>query len=150
MQFIVREAQREDIEGIVAFQRAMARETEELTLNDESLLHGVKAVFDDPAKGKYYVSTASDKLIASTLLTPEWSDWRNGYVYWIQSVYVLPEFRGKKVFTQIYNHIKKVTSADSQSMGLRLYVDKTNVKAQKVYEKLGMNGEHYKLYEWMK
>lgn len=150
MKIFIRDGQKADIPKIVEFQIAMAKETESLDLDKITVKKGVRAVFEDSSKGWYFVATMDDKLIASTLLTPEWSDWRNGVVYWMQSVYVLPEYRGKKVFSKMYDHIQKIAMKDGKIMGLRLYVDKTNHKAQKVYEKLGMDGSHYKLFEWMK
>lgn len=150
MKIYIRDGQKADIPGIVEFQIAMAKETESLDLDKSAVNKGVRAVFDDSSKGRYFVAAEDDKLIASTLLTPEWSDWRNGFVYWLQSVYVLPEYRGKKVFSKMYAHIQNISLKDEKIMGLRLYVDKTNHKAQKVYEKLGMDGSHYKLFEWMK
>lgn len=150
MKIFIRNGQKADIPKIVEFQIAMAKETESLDLDKTTVSKGVRAVFEDSSKGRYFVATEDEKLIASTLLTPEWSDWRNGFVYWLQSVYVLPEYRGKKVFSKIYHHIQNLSLKDEKIMGLRLYVDITNHKAQKVYEKLGMDGDHYKLFEWMK
>ncbi|MCF8230937.1 MAG: GNAT family N-acetyltransferase [Bacteroidales bacterium] len=150
MKVVVEQARKRHIARIVDFQIAMAQETEEVDLDRETATKGVSAVFDDLSKGQYLVALENQQLIGTTLLTPEWSDWRNGYVYWIQSVYVLPEYRGKRVFATIYEHIKRLVMQHESLIGLRLYVDKTNEKAQKVYEKLGMNGEHYKLFEWMK
>ena len=84
------------------------------------------------------------------MITYEWSDWRNGNVYWIQSVYVLPEYRGKGVFKEMYLHIKLSVKETPGLSGIRLYVDKHNHRAQKVYNKIGMDGSHYQLFEWMK
>ncbi len=147
---IVKEATPANAEEIAGFQLAMARETENLKLNREVVKSGVDAVFKDNAKGRYFVALNEDKVIASLMITYEWSDWRNGNVYWIQSVYVLPEYRGKGVFKKMYLHIKDLVLKDPSLTGVRLYVDKTNHRAQKVYEKIGMNGSHYQLFEWMK
>ena len=84
------------------------------------------------------------------LTIPEWSDWRNGTVLWIHSVYVAPEFRKRGVFQTLYSHLKDNVAHSTDLRGLRLYVDKTNSVAQKVYSELGMNNQHYHLYEWMK
>ena len=84
------------------------------------------------------------------MITLEWSDWRNGWVWWIQSVYVDREFRKYGVFKELYNHIKSIVESSENIRGIRLYVDKRNTRAQKVYESLGMTGEHYSTYEWMK
>lgn len=146
----VREASIKYAVGIAGFQLAMAMETENLKLDRDIVQSGVQSVFNEPGKGRYFVALDGDKLIASLMITYEWSDWRNGNVYWIQSVYVLPEYRGKGVFKKMYLHIKNLVLNDPALCGIRLYVDKTNHNAQKVYEKIGMDGSHYQLFEWMK
>lgn len=137
---------------IVSSQMAMAFETEKLKLDFETVKKGVGAVFQDSSKGKYYVALDSGKNepIACLLLIPEWSDWRNGTVLWIHSVYVVPEYRGKGVYRAMYLELKSKVEKDPALRGLRLYVDKTNTQATQVYEKLGMSKEHYDLFEWMK
>ena len=144
-----REAVPADASTIIDFQLAMARETEELELDREVLTRGVNAVFADPTLGRYYIAESDNRVVGSLMITYEWSDWRNGMVWWIQSVYVLPELRGRGVYAGLYAHIKAIVEA-SAVRGIRLYVDKRNVPAQKVYTRLGMNGEHYLVYEWMK
>jgi ribosomal protein S18 acetylase RimI-like enzyme len=145
----VRKAKPTELPYIVSFQQKMAMETESLELDTDILNKGVQAVFDDSAKGTYYVAVENDNIIGSLMITYEWSDWRNGQVYWIQSVYVLPEHRGKGVYKQMYLHLKEQVEKTPGIRGLRLYVEKDNVNAQKVYSKLGMDGEHYKMFEWM-
>lgn len=147
---IVREATPEDAESIVEFQLKMAMETENLQLDKETVVQGVQAVFDDSSKGTYYVAEKNEKVIASLLTTFEWSDWRNGTVLWIQSVFVLPEFRGNGVYKKMYQHIQHSVEQNNQLKGIRLYVDQTNLRAQKVYSKLNMSAEHYQLFEWLK
>jgi len=144
----IRKAKSTEADILAGFQQKMAKETEGLELNSEILNKGVKAVFDDPNKGIYYVAVHNEKVVASLMITFEWSDWRNGQVYWIQSVYVLPEYRGQGVYRQMYQHIQNVVEQDPDILGLRLYVEKDNVNAQKVYSKLGMDGQHYKMFEW--
>ncbi len=139
-----------DVDVIAAFQAQMARETENLSLDLPTVTLGVSAVFDDPAKGKYWVAEIGDEVAGCLLTVPEWSDWRNGTVLWIHSVYVLPQFRGQGVYRALYQHLKTMVSESRDLRGLRLYVDKTNEAAQKVYRALGMDGEHYQLFEWMK
>jgi GNAT superfamily N-acetyltransferase len=139
-----------DLPAILAFQLAMARETEDLELDRETCARGVQAVFDDPALGQYYVGEQGGHVIASLLITYEWSDWRNGVVWWIQSVYVVPEARKQGVYAGLYAHLKTRADAAENVRGIRLYVDKRNTRAQQVYARLGMNGEHYQLFEWMK
>src|SRR6266550_1118156 len=148
MQPHYRGATREDARTIVEFQQAMARETEEVELDRETVTRGVKAVFDDPARGRYFVADVDGRVVASLLITYEWSDWRNGVVWWIQSVYVDPEFRGQGVYAGLYAHVRQ--AADPSVRGIRLYVDKRNSRAQEVYRRLGMDGEHYLVFEWMK
>ncbi len=138
------------LEHIAQFQIKMARETEDLELDKEVVLKGVAAVFQDPTKGQYYVACYDKRIVASTLITFEWSDWRAKTIWWIQSVYVLPELRGRKVFREMYHYLKTRVLESSDVGGLRLYVDKSNKLAQKVYTAIGMNGEHYHLFEWLK
>ncbi len=145
-----RDANRRDILDIVDFQIAMARETENIELNRHICTRGVEAVFEDRNLGRYFVADADEHLVASLLITPEWSDWRNGMVWWIQSVYVRPEHRGKGVYAGLYQHVKKIAEGNESVKGIRLYVDRSNTAAQAVYRRLGMNGEHYAVFEWMK
>jgi GNAT superfamily N-acetyltransferase len=149
-EIIYREAVPADAPAIIEFQIAMARETEEVELNRAICTDGIKAVFADAALGRYFVAESAGQVIASLLITYEWSDWRNGVVWWIQSVYVTPAARGKGVYAGLYEHIKQLVQADPSVRGLRLYVDKRNTRAQAVYARLGMDGEHYQVFEWMK
>lgn len=144
------DAKKENTNIIADFQQKMAWETEEFKLDEETVLKGVSAVFENPELGRYFVVKSEDKIVASLLITYEWSDWRNAKVWWIQSVYVLPEHRRKGVFKMMYSHIRSIVQKDEKIGGVRLYVDKTNKNAQKTYENVGMNGEHYQLFEWMK
>lgn len=144
-----REALPADASAIIDFQLAMARETEDLELDRDVLTRGVNAVFADPALGRYYIAASDDRVIGSLMITYEWSDWRNGMVWWIQSVYVIPEFRRRGVYAGLYDHVKSMVE-QSTVRGIRLYVDKRNTPAHEVYARLGMNGEHYQVFEWMK
>ena len=146
----IREAEKTDIAVIADFQLKMAKETENLDLNPETVVKGVTAVFSDPSHGKYFVTEIESKVCASLMVTPEWSDWRNSKVLWIQSVYVLPEFRKSGVFKKMYQHLKSLVEGSELYTGLRLYVDKSNHIARNVYRQIGMNGEHYEVFEWMK
>lgn len=140
----------EDISNIVRFQIAMARETEDLTLDPKVVGKGVAAVCDNAALGRYYVAERDRYVIGSLLITYEWSDWRNGAVWWIQSVYVVPEARRQGIYAGLYAHVKELAIVDPQVRGIRLYVDRRNSRAQTVYRRLGMDGEHYQVFEWMK
>jgi GNAT superfamily N-acetyltransferase len=145
-----RSARPEDDHSIVEFQIAMAHETEEVTLDPKVCTRGVRAVFADPSLGRYFVAESAGRVVASLMLTYEWSDWRAGMVWWIQSVYVIPELRGRRVYAGLYEHVKALAERDESIRGIRLYVDRRNTRAQQVYTRLGMNGEHYQVFEWMK
>jgi ribosomal protein S18 acetylase RimI-like enzyme len=146
----IRMANRSDATCIIDFQLKMALETEDLELTKSVVENGVKAVFNEDSKGAYYVAEVDGKVVGSLLTTYEWSDWRNGQILWIQSVYVASEFRRKGIYKKMYEYIKnKVLDHKLDFMGIRLYVDKTNGNAQKVYKKLGMENNHYEMYEWM-
>jgi len=147
---MIREATSQDIPAIIDFQQKMAWETEKVTLDPKILTEGVKNLFADANRGKYYVAEENGAVVGSLMTTYEWSDWRNGTVLWIQSVYIIESHRGKGIYKQLYEHIQQIVKKSSDLRGIRLYVDKTNKPAQKVYEKLGMNGEHYQVFEWMK
>lgn len=139
-----------DIDIIADFQVKMAFETENLKLDPPTVIKGVTAVLDDPSKGKYWLAEVAGQVVGCLLTVPEWSDWRNGTVLWIHSVYVHPDHRKAGVYKKLYLHLKQMVEESSELRGLRLYVDKSNSNAQKVYESLGMSGEHYHLYEWLK
>jgi GNAT superfamily N-acetyltransferase len=145
----VRNAIPDDAGTITEFQMKMARETENISLDRETVTKGVNAVFGDHLKGQYYVAETEGKVVASLLITYEWSDWRNCNVWWFQSVYVVPEYRRLGIFRKMYTFIKN--KAEEQDIaGLRLYVDISNKQAMKTYEALGMSNEHYTFYEWMR
>lgn len=145
----VREALPADIPFLVSFQLAMALETEGLALDPDVLQKGVEAVIANPSKGKYFVTTFDGQPVASLLVTPEWSDWRNAWVWWIQSVWVDPAFRNKKLYANMYHLLQQEVMQHPEVRGLRLYVDKSNQNAIGVYTRLGMDGSHYALFEWM-
>jgi GNAT superfamily N-acetyltransferase len=150
MNYLITIGEKHHIRTIAEFQLKMAKETEDLKLDLETVLKGVTAVFDKPELGQYFVVSSNNSMVASLLITYEWSDWRNAMVWWIQSVYVAPEHRRKGVFSLMYSHVKSLVLKDEHTGGLRLYVDKVNKNAQKTYKNVGMNGEHYQLFEWMK
>jgi GNAT superfamily N-acetyltransferase len=147
---LVRKAKTEDLNSILEFQLAMAKETEGIDLECSTVEKGVAAVLQDATKGNYYVAEKNGKVIGSLLTTFEWSDWRNGTVLWIQSVYVVPEFRRKGVYSKLYGHVKNLVLKNPDLKGIRLYADKSNEGAHKVYKKLGMSPDHYVTFEWLK
>jgi GNAT superfamily N-acetyltransferase len=138
------------LQSIVAFQIAMAWETEEVRLDPPTVSAGVRAVFENPTLGCYYVAELESRVVGVTLTTYEWSEWRNGVVWWIQSVYVVPEYRRQGIYSGIYAFVRGLAESDPAVRGIRLYVDRRNKSAQEVYARLGMNGEHYQVFEWMK
>jgi ribosomal protein S18 acetylase RimI-like enzyme len=144
----IRRADRDDARSIISFQKAMAMETEAVDLKSDVVSLGVAAVFDDPGKGKYYVAEEDGTVVASLMITYEWSDWRNADIWWFQSVYVVPEYRRKGIFRMMYDHIRR-EGMEQGIAGLRLYVESENLRAQKTYEAMGMDGCHYKTFEWM-
>jgi len=147
----IRQAVPADKQTIADFQLALALETESLKLDPATIQKGVQAVFDNPAKGTYYLACDDENNILAMLLTiPEWSDWRNSTALWIHSVYVRPDARGKGLFKKMYALLKEKVTNDPTIFCLRLYVDKTNTNAQKAYEKLNMTSDHYLMYEWQK
>ena len=145
-----RDAAAADVPVIAEFQLAMALETEDLRLHLPTTLKGVEAVIGNRSLGRYVLAEKDGRIVGSLLVTLEWSDWRNGVYWWIQSVFVVPEARGAGVFKGLYAQVKALAEADPAVRGLRLYVDRRNNAAQLVYTKLGMNGDHYQVFEWMK
>lgn len=145
----VRDATSADIETIVAFNRDMARETEDKDLALEVLRPGVRAVIDNPTLGRYFVACDGDEVVGQLMITTEWSDWRNGQIWWIQSVYVRPEHRRRGVFRSLYRHVEEVARATPGVVGLRLYVEQNNAVAHRVYEGLGMHSAGYVVFERM-
>jgi ribosomal protein S18 acetylase RimI-like enzyme len=150
MDLEIRKAQYTDCNLIVRFQEEMAWDTEGYKLDHNTVVKGVQAVLNNGALGVYYVALVGKEVVGSLLITYEWSDWRNGTVLWIQSVYVDSYFRKLGVYSALYNHIKTLVSGDKSLKGIRLYVDESNMRAREVYTRLGMNGEHYRVFEWMK
>jgi GNAT superfamily N-acetyltransferase len=150
MTITYREATPRDLDSIVDFQIKLADESEDLALDRATLTLGVQALFANPTLGRYFLAESDGRPVASLMITLEWSDWRNGMVWWIQSVYVVEESRRQRVYAGLYEHVKGLAVSDPRIKGIRLYVDRRNVRAQEVYARLGMNGEHYQVFEWMK
>lgn len=139
----------ENAADIASFQVLMAQETEDYALDISTVLKGVGHVFENPSIGHYYVFKFNGETVGSALTLYEWSDWRNGNVIWIHSVFVKSDFRKKGLFKAFYEKMKDRVKNDSRLKGLRLYVDKRNERATKVYKNLGMQDEHYSLFEWL-
>lgn len=143
----IRKAIKEDIDALIGFNEAMALETEDKRLPTATLRKGVEAVFDDPKKGFYLVAEDEGRVIGGLMVTYEWSDWRNAWFWWIQSVYVNSDYRGKRIYSQLYDFVKKEAASAGNVCGFRLYVEKENAHAQRVYEKVGMEETYYLMYE---
>lgn len=135
-----------DAKTIADFNVAMARETESLDLDPATVLRGVEQAIADPAKGLYWVAVRGGEVVACLLVTREWSDWRNGQLWWIQSVYVAPTHRRTGAFRGLYEHVRAEAKA-AGVMGLRLYVEQENTRAQETYRNLGMSLTHYRVME---
>ncbi len=143
----VRPATAADADRLVANNLAMALETEGLRLDPARLSVGVRAVLADPAKGRYFVAERDGRVVGQLMVTTEWSDWRNGRIDWIQSVYVAPEARRTGVYRALYEHLRALAEADPEVVGLRLYVHHDNTRAQQVYATLGMARAEYVVFE---
>jgi GNAT superfamily N-acetyltransferase len=147
MNILIRTALRSDAQTIAEFNAAMALETEHLQLDVSLLLLGVNGLFDNPEKGFYLIAEHDGVVVGQMMVTYEWSDWRNGIFWWIQSVYVPPEYRVQKIYRTLYEHTAALAKEQENVCGLRLYVDKENDRAHRVYEKLGMTLTNYDMYE---
>lgn len=143
----IRKARKEDIDALIGFNEAMAFETEGKRLFTGTLRKGVEAVFENPQKGFYVVAEDEGRAIGGLMVTYEWSDWRNAWFWWIQSVYVNSDYRGKRIYSQLYDFVKKEAASAGNVCGFRLYVEKENAHAQRVYEKVGMEETYYLMYE---
>ena len=132
---------------LVRFAIAMARETEGKELDADTLERGVAALLADPRKGRTFVLEETGAAVATLMLTTEWSDWRNGWFWWIQSVYVEPASRGRGHYRRLHEHVRALAAAQPDVYGLRLYVERENAGAQATYRALGMHETHYRLFE---
>jgi len=144
----VRAATPADLEALVSGNIALADESEHIRLDAETLREGIRALLESRAPGRYWVAELDGRVAGQLLVTFEWSDWRNRMVWWIQSVYVMPDARGRGVLRALYDVARREALAAGAG-GLRLYVDTTNTRAMAVYTALGMNGDHYRVFEDM-
>lgn len=143
----IRDATRSDVEFLRDCNLAMAWESEKKRLDGDVLTRGIVAVFDHPERGFYLVAERDGRAVGSLLITHEWSDWRNGGWWWIQSVYVMPDARRGGVFSAMYSEVETRARAGAGVIGLRLYVEKENTRAQATYSALGMEPAYYSLYQ---
>jgi ribosomal protein S18 acetylase RimI-like enzyme len=139
-----------DAEVLIEFNAAMALETEGKRLLPEVIGAGVRALLDQPASGFYLLAQSDSRIVGSLLVTKEWSDWRNGDFWWIQSVYVRPEFRRRGVYKRLYRHLQGLVAGDPKVCGFRLYVERENARAQATYRTLGMKETRYLVFEELK
>lgn len=146
----IRFAEARDASVIADFNLTMARETEQKELLPEVVLKGVNKVLDDANIGFYVIAERGDEVVGSLMVTTEWSDWRNGVFWWIQSVYVRPNERRNGAYTRLYQFIREAAKNDPAVCGFRLYVDKRNVLAKQAYQSLGMIETDYQVFEEMK
>jgi len=147
MPITIRPASESDAAAIAEFNSLMAKETEGKSLPAERITKGVEAILNDSSKGVYFVAEEDAQVVGQLMITYEWSDWRNGNFWWIQSVYVRLDYRGKGVFKLLYDHVMKLAKGRKDVCGIRLYVEKHNELARKTYEKMGMKKTDYELYE---
>ena len=143
----IRAAASADTETIASFNEAMATETEGKTLDPATIRAGVRGLFARPDLGFYVVAEDGGRIVGQLMITYEWSDWRNGVFWWIQSVYVRPEFRGKGIYRALHAHVRTMAKAAGVVCGFRLYVEKENAAAQETYRRLGMHETPYVLFE---
>jgi GNAT superfamily N-acetyltransferase len=147
MTIAVRPATPADLESLVAGNIAMALEAEHKRLDPAIVQRGVQAVFDQPGRGRYFVAEIGGRVVGQAMYTCEWSDWRNGDFWWLQSVYVAPVARRTGVFRAIYGFIERLAKAEPGVCGLRLYVELDNEKAQQTYRRCGMVDAGYVVME---
>ncbi|MBT8077717.1 MAG: GNAT family N-acetyltransferase [Gammaproteobacteria bacterium] len=143
----IRDAVPGDAATIAQFNDNMARETEGHGLDTETITTGVARLLADCSKGRYWLAEYDGKVVGQIMVTYEWSDWRNGTIWWIQSVYVSPAVRRKGIFSALYQHVESLARSDADACGLRLYVERNNVAAQDTYRHMGMTMTGYQVME---
>ena len=146
MDILVRNAEKTDWATVAEFNRALAAETEDKELDWDILSTGVCRLLDDAGKGRYFIAEVDGRIVGTTMITYEWSDWRDGWIWWIQSVYVHPDFRGRGVFSRLYRHVESLAAAE-EVRAVRLYVLQSNQRARAAYLKLGMHESGYTVLE---
>lgn len=146
---LIRPASAADAAAIVEFNCRLAAETEHKQLDRPTVVQGVAAALADPSRARYYVACRDGRPVGQLMHTWEWSDWRNGYFWWLQSVYVEPPERGRGVFRALFSHVRDLAASDPEVIGLRLYVEQENAAAQAVYARLGLGSTGYLVLEQM-
>ena len=143
----IRPARQDDVSLMARWAEAMALETEDKQLDRAIVARGIRRAFDDPGKGRYFIAEVAGRPIGTLMLTTEWSDWRDGWWWWIQSVYVETDFRRRGVYRALYAHVLALAEADAEVRGIRLYVERDNTNARRTYEFLGMKDAGYAIFE---
>ncbi len=143
----IRDARGGDLEFIIRANSGLAMESEGVALDLALLRPGVAAVFEDPTRGRYFIAESGNWPVGQMMLTFEWSDWRNGVFWWIQSVFVEPSHRQNGVFSALYRHVSELAAASPEVCGLRLYVDRSNSRARSIYRHLGLYESNYEVME---
>ncbi len=147
MNITIRDALAADAAPIADYNNRMAEETEARSLDPDLIGSGVATLLADPSKGRYWVAEVDGRIIGQIAVTFEWSDWRNGMIWWIESVYVHADQRRKGVYSSLYRHVESVARQDTEVIGIRLYVEKDNARAQATYAKLGMCMTNYQIMQ---
>jgi len=144
---LIRPARLADADLIAGYNRALARETEGRDLDPARIGPGVRAVLDDASKGRYLVAELDGEVVGQLMVTFEWSDWRNGMFWWIQSVYVRPDRRGAGIFSALYQAVESEARLEAGVCGIRLYMEHHNDRARAAYLRLGMKPAGYEVLE---
>jgi GNAT superfamily N-acetyltransferase len=147
MSLFVRPALPAEAAVVCEFNRLLALESEGKTLDPALLERGVRQALADDHKGRYFLAVLDDRIVGQLGITYEWSDWRNGWFWWIQSVYVRPEARRRGVFRALFEHVRESAKADPQIIGIRLYVERENQAAHRTYTSLGLGRTTYEVME---
>lgn len=147
MTVTIRDATSDDRDVIATYNSLMSEETEGKPLHEDTIRAGVAALLADQSKGRYWLAVDGDEVIGQIMVTYEWSDWRNGMLWWIQSVYVARDYRRQGVFSALYRHVEQLAQASGNAAGLRLYVEQDNDRAQSTYESLGMSMTGYRIMQ---
>ena len=146
MNLKIRKAIKSDVSFLAKNNQALAKETENINLKLDTIMSGVSNALDRE-DCHYFIAESNESVVGQTLITYEWSDWRNGLIWWMQSVYVLTNFRRQGVFRTLFNHIEKLARNNPKVKALRLYVIQNNHSGIKTYENLGMNDSGYIVFE---